>query len=157
MPTIDPQVIARSAAADERYGPDFRYRHFASVKHLPVAIGSVAALGTVAAVTQLPPARDWLMGRYEAGQGPDEARRRRSWFTVRFVGEGGGRRVFTEVSGGDPGYDETAKILAEGALSLAFDELPKLAGQLTPATAMGPALTERLRGAGMRFRVVDTR
>lgn len=157
MPTIDPQVIARSAAADERYGPDFRYRHFASVKHLPVAIGSVAALGTVAAVTQLPPARDWLMSRYEAGQGPDEARRRRSWFTVRFVGEGGGRRVFTEVSGGDPGYDETAKILAEGALSLAFDELPKLAGQLTPATAMGPALTERLRGAGMRFRVVDTR
>ncbi|MFD7019201.1 saccharopine dehydrogenase family protein [Streptomyces sp. NPDC059161] len=157
LPTIDPQVIARSAAADERYGPDFRYRHFAAVKHLPVAIGGVAAAGAVAAATQLPPARAWLMSRYEAGQGPDEARRQRSWFTVRFVGEGGGRRVFTEVSGGDPGYDETAKILAEASLSLAFDELPELAGQLTPAMAMGDTLIERLRAAGMRFRVADTR
>ncbi|MFI6685457.1 saccharopine dehydrogenase family protein [Streptomyces sp. NPDC050485] len=157
LPTIDPQVIARSAAADARYGPDFRYRHFAAVKHLPVAIGGVAAAGAVAAATQLPPARDWLMSRYESGRGPDEARRRRSWFTVRFVGEGGGRRVFTEVSGGDPGYDETAKILAEAALSLAFDKLPELAGQLTPATAMGETLTERLRAAGMRFRVAGTR
>ncbi|MEV5277199.1 saccharopine dehydrogenase NADP-binding domain-containing protein [Streptomyces sp. NPDC051994] len=157
LPTIDPQVIARSAAADERYGPDFRYRHFAAVKHLPVAIGGVAAAGAVAAATQLPPARAWLMSRYEAGRGPDEARRQRSWFTVRFVGEGGGRRVFTEVSGGDPGYDETAKILAEASLSLAFDELPELAGQLTPAMAMGDTLIERLRAAGMRFRVADTR
>ncbi|MFE9557504.1 saccharopine dehydrogenase family protein [Streptomyces sp. NPDC006703] len=157
LPTIDPQVIARSAAADERYGPDFRYRHFAAVKHLPVAIGGVAAAGAVAAATQLPPARAWLMSRYEAGRGPDEARRQRSWFTVRFVGEGGGRRVFTEVSGGDPGYDETAKILAEASLSLAFDELPQLAGQLTPAMAMGDTLIERLRAAGMRFRVADTR
>ncbi|WP_329461891.1 saccharopine dehydrogenase family protein [Streptomyces sp. NBC_01431] len=157
LPTIDPQVIARSAAADERYGPDFRYRHFAAVKHLPVAIGGVAAAGAVAAATQLPPARAWLMSRYEAGQGPDEARRQRSWFTVRFVGEGGGRRVFTEVSGGDPGYDETAKILAEASLSLAFDKLPELAGQLTPAMAMGDTLIERLRAAGMRFRVADIR
>ncbi|MFG2717801.1 saccharopine dehydrogenase family protein [Streptomyces sp. NPDC048416] len=157
MPTIDPQIIARSAAADERYGPDFRYRHFVAVRRLPVAIGGVVAAGAVAAATQLPPARTWLMNRYEAGQGPDEARRRRSWFTVRFVGEGGGRRVFTEVSGGDPGYDETAKILAEGALCLAFDELPDRVGQLTPATAMGTALTERLRAAGMRFRVADAR
>ncbi|MEV8523678.1 saccharopine dehydrogenase NADP-binding domain-containing protein [Streptomyces sp. NPDC052000] len=157
LPTIDPQVIARSATADERYGPDFRYRHFAAVKHLPVAIGGVAAVGAVAAATQLPPARAWLMSRYEAGQGPDEARRQRSWFTVRFVGEGGGRRVFTEVSGGDPGYDETAKILAEASLSLAFDELPELAGQLTPAMAMGDTLIQRLRAAGMRFRVADTR
>ncbi|MFE9369249.1 saccharopine dehydrogenase family protein [Streptomyces sp. NPDC006711] len=157
MPTIDPQIIARSAAADERYGPDFRYRHFAAVKHLPFAIGGVAAVGAVAAASQLPPVRDWLMNRYEGGQGPDEARRARSWFTVRFVGEGGGRRVFTEVCGGDPGYDETAKILAEAALCLAFDELPERAGQLTPATAMGTALIERLRAAGMRFRVAHTR
>ncbi len=63
------------------------------------------------------------------GSGPDEERRARSWFTVRFVGEGGGRRVFTEVSGGDPGYDETAKILAESVLCLAFDELPRRRGR----------------------------
>jgi short subunit dehydrogenase-like uncharacterized protein len=76
---------------------------------------------------------------------------------VRFVGEGGGRRVFTEVSGGDPGYGETAKMLAESALSLALDELPKTSGQVTPVVAMGDALLERLVAAGITFRVAAVR
>ncbi|MFF8289762.1 saccharopine dehydrogenase family protein [Streptomyces sp. NPDC016309] len=153
LPTLDAGVVARSAAALPRYGPDFRYRHYAAVKALPVAVGGVAAVSALFALAQVPPARRWLMDRYEAGQGPDAERRARSWFTVRFVGEGGGRRVFTEVSGGDPGYDETAKMLAESALSLAFDELPETAGQVTTAAAMGDALLERLDRAGIRFRV----
>ncbi|MGI5479696.1 saccharopine dehydrogenase family protein [Streptomyces lavendofoliae] len=157
LPTLDAAVVARSAAALPGYGPDFRYRHYAAVKALPVAVGGTAAMGALFALAQVPPARRWLMDRYEAGQGPDEERRARSWFTVRFVGEGGGRRVFTEVSGGDPGYDETAKMLAESALSLAFDTLPPTAGQVTTAVAMGDALLERLSRAGIRFRVADSR
>lgn len=153
LPTLDPQVVARSAAAMERYGPDFRYRHYASVKTLPMALGGAAVVGASALAAQLPPVRDWLMGRYQAGEGPSAERRARSWFSVRFVGEGGGRRVFTEVSGGDPGYDETAKMLAESALCLAFDALPKTAGQVTTAAAMGDALIARLTEAGLRFRV----
>ncbi|MFD5073562.1 saccharopine dehydrogenase family protein [Streptomyces sp. NPDC058371] len=157
LPTIDPQVVQRSARALERYGPDFRYRHYAAVEHLPVAVGSVAAIGAVFAAAQLPPARRWLSDRIKPGEGPSEERRAKSWFSVRFVGEGGGRRVFTEVSGGDPGYGETAKILAESALSLAFDALPETAGQVTTVVAMGDALTERLRAAGIVFRVAATR
>ncbi|MGW9301203.1 saccharopine dehydrogenase family protein [Streptomyces cyaneofuscatus] len=157
LPTVDPAVVGRSARALERYGPDFRYRHFASVKTLPMALGGPAAVGALVAAAQVGPVRDWLMGRYEAGQGPDAERRRRSWFSVRFVGEGGGRRVFTEVSGGDPGYDETAKILAESALCLALDKLPETSGQVTTATAMGDALLERLTAAGLRFRVAAVR
>ena len=65
---------------------------------------------------QLPPARKVLLQRIKAGDGPSEERRAKSWFKARFVGEGGGKRVVTEVSGGDPGYDETAKMLAECAL-----------------------------------------
>ncbi|MFD0821710.1 saccharopine dehydrogenase, partial [Micromonospora zhanjiangensis] len=94
------------------------------------------------------------MGRSSPGQGPSAERRARSWFTVRFVGTGGGRRVVTEVAGGDPGYDETAKMLAETALSLALDDLPPTAGQVTTAVAMGDALTDRLVRAGLDFRVV---
>ncbi|MEV6162775.1 saccharopine dehydrogenase NADP-binding domain-containing protein [Streptomyces sp. NPDC052052] len=153
LPTLDPQVVERSARALARYGPDFRYRHFASVKHLPMAVGGTAALGALLGAAHLPAARSWLMDRYEPGKGPDAERRRRSWFTVRFVGEGGGRRVFTEVSGGDPGYDETAKMLAQSALCLALDEPAPTAGQVTTAVAMGDALLERLRSAGLRFRV----
>ncbi|MER6213567.1 saccharopine dehydrogenase family protein [Streptomyces sp. NPDC001272] len=153
LPTLDPLVVTRSAAALERYGPDFRYRHYASVRHLPVAVGGAAAVGAAAALAQVPAARRWLMARWEPGSGPDAERRARSWFTVRFVGEGGGRRVFTEVSGGDPGYGETAKMLAESALCLAYDALPETAGQLTTAVAMGDALLGRLQKSGIRFRV----
>ncbi|MEU0724737.1 saccharopine dehydrogenase NADP-binding domain-containing protein [Streptomyces sp. NPDC006140] len=157
MPTIDPQIVRRSAAALERYGPDFRYRQYAAVRRLPVAVGGVAAVGALVAAAQVPPARRWLSGRLKPGDGPSPEKRAKSWFSVRFVGEGGGRRVYTEVSGGDPGYGETAKMLAESALCLAFDDLPKTAGQVTTAVAMGDALTGRLQAAGVRFRVAAAR
>jgi short subunit dehydrogenase-like uncharacterized protein len=157
LPTIDPQIVRRSAKALERYGPDFRYRHYAAVRRLPVALGGTAAVGALFAAAQLPPARRWLSDRLKPGEGPSAEKRARSWFSVRFVGEGGGRRVCTEVSGGDPGYDETAKMFAEAALALAFDDLPETAGQVTTAVAMGDALTERLRAAGIRFRVAASR
>ncbi|MFE7890083.1 saccharopine dehydrogenase family protein [Streptomyces sp. NPDC057412] len=157
LPTIDPQIVKRSARALERYGPDFRYRHYAAVRRLPVAVGGVAAMGALVTAAQLPPARRWLSDRLKPGEGPGPEKRAKSWFSVRFVGEGGGRRVFTEVSGGDPGYGETAKMFAESALCLAFDDLPETAGQVTTAVAMGDALTERLRAAGITFRVAATR
>ncbi|WP_086562189.1 saccharopine dehydrogenase family protein [Streptomyces africanus] len=157
MPTIDPQIVRRSASALDRYGPDFRYRQYAAVRRLPVAVGGVAAVGALVAAAQVPPARRWLSGRLRPGDGPSPEKRAKSWFSLRFVGEGGGRRVFTEVSGGDPGYDETAKMLAESALCLGFDDLPKTAGQVTTAVAMGDALIGRLRAAGIRFRVASAR
>jgi short subunit dehydrogenase-like uncharacterized protein len=155
LPTVDAQIVRRSARALQRYGPDFRYRHYAAVEHLPVALGGTVAVGGLVAAAQLPPVRRWLSGRLAPGQGPDPQRRAESWFSVRFVGSGGGRRVVTEVAGGDPGYGETAKMFAEAALSLAFDELPPTAGQVTTAVAMGEALTERLRRAGIAFRVLE--
>ncbi|MFQ6228624.1 hypothetical protein [Nocardia sp. NPDC002869] len=53
----------------------------------------------------------------------------------------------------------TAVMLAESGLCLAFDKArsPELAGVLTPATAMGDALTERLRAAGMSIEVTAGR
>jgi len=155
LPTIDPQVVVRSAAALPGYGPDFRYAHSAAVKHLPVALAAVVGFVLLAAVAPVPPLRRALSSLRPPGQGPDARQREKSWFTVRFVGEGGGRRVVTEVSGGDPGYTETAKMLAEAALSLAFDELPMTAGQVTPAVALGRALIDRLTAAGLRFAVLQ--
>ena len=87
--------------------------------------------------------------------GPNPEQRAKGWFTVRFRGEGGGRRVVTEVTGGDPGYGETSKMLAEAALCLAHDDLPERAGQLTPAVAMGQALIDRLVAAGIGFATVS--
>jgi short subunit dehydrogenase-like uncharacterized protein len=155
LPTIDPQIILRSARALERYGPDFTYGHFAAVKRLPVAAAGVAGVGALFALAQVPPARRLVLGRLQPGDGPSEARRAKGWFKVRFVGEGGGRRVVTEVSGGDPGYGDTAKMLARAALCLAHDDLPPTAGQVTTAQAMGDALTARVEAAGIRFDVLE--
>ncbi len=154
LPTVDPQIIARSARAVPRYGPDFRYSHFASIPTLRTAVAGVAGLAALAGAAQIGPARRALMKRIKAGDGPSAERRAKSWFTVTFVGEGGGQRVVTRVSGGDPGYDETAKMLAEAALSLVYDDLPATSGQVTTAHAFGDALIDRLRKAGIGFDVV---
>lgn len=154
-PTIDPVVVLRSARAIDRYGPAFTYGHYLAIKKLPSAAAVVGAVGTAVVLAQVPFTRQWLLNRMSTGDGPSPERRGKSWFRVRFVGEGGGRRVVTEVSGGDPGYGETAKMLGESALCLAFDDLPKTSGQVTTAVAMGDRLVDRLVRAGLTFRVVE--
>ncbi len=153
FPTIDPQVVRRSAAALDRYGPDFRYGHYVQIKSLGTVAGLIGGVSALFALAQLKPTRDWLLSKKSSGEGPTPEQRAKAWFRVRFHGEGGGKRVVTEVSGGDPGYGETSKMLGESALCLAFDTLPKQGGQQTPATAMGNALIERLKKNGIKFEV----
>jgi short subunit dehydrogenase-like uncharacterized protein len=155
FPTIDGPIVRRSAAALDRYGPDFSYGHNIVVRRLPVLAGGAVGVGAAALLAPFPPTRKLMLRFKSPGEGPSEAVRAQSWFKVTFVGEGGGERVVTEVSGGDPGYDETAKMLAQSALCLAFDELPETAGQVTTAQAMGDALLTRLRAAGIEFGVVS--
>ncbi|NBE92804.1 saccharopine dehydrogenase [Nonomuraea sp. KC401] len=151
MPTVDPLIVGRSARLLDRYGPDFTYRQHIAVKTLPAALALVAGAGMFAALARLPGIRERLLDRVRPGEGPSPEQRAKSWFKVTLLGEGGGERVVTEVAGGDPGYDETAKMLAESALCLAFDDVPGLAGQLTTASAMGRPLIDRLRAAGISF------
>ncbi len=156
FPTIDPQTVVRSARALDRYGPDFSYSHYAVVGPLPMLVGLGVAASAVVALAQIPPTRDLLLKLMSSGEGPSEEKRAKSWFRVRFAARAGdGRTVRTEVSGGDPGYGETSKMLAESAMCLAFDELPARSGQLTPAVAMGDALRRRLVAAGIKFEVLD--
>ena len=154
LPTIDPIVVARSGAALEAYGPDFRYSHWAGTRTLRYAAGGALGVGALSLAAQVAPVRDFLKGKVPQGSGPDEAKRARSWFSVDLVGEAGGTTLHTRVSGGDPGYTETAKMLSEAALCLALDDNPVTAGQVTPAQAMGEALLARLQAAGISFEVV---
>jgi short subunit dehydrogenase-like uncharacterized protein len=154
LPTIDPFVVARSGAALPAYGPKFRYSHYAGTKTLRYAAGGMGAAGAVAVAAQVPPLRNFLLGKVKQGDGPDESRRAKSWFTVDFVAEGDGRTIHTQVKGGDPGYTETAKMLAESALCLLFDDNPDVAGSVTTAQAMGDNLMARLVAAGITFQVV---
>ena len=151
LPTIDPTIVARSGAALPAYGPRFTYSHYAGAKKPWNAAGFALGAGAVMASAQVSPLRNFLLGRVKQGDGPDEARRAKSWFTVDFVGEGDGRTVHTRVRGGDPGYGETSKMLAESALCLAFDDNPETSGCVTTAQAMGDNLMARLVAAGITF------
>ncbi|PWN02062.1 saccharopine dehydrogenase [Nocardioides silvaticus] len=155
LPTIDPFIVARSGAALSSYGPDFRYSHYAGTKTLRYAGGGMVGAGALAVAAQVPPVRDLLKKRVPQGSGPSEGRRNASWFTVEFVAESAGTQVRTKVSGGDPGYTETAKMLAEASLCLALDDNPPTAGQVTTAQAMGDALLARLQAAGITFERVS--
>jgi short subunit dehydrogenase-like uncharacterized protein len=156
LPTIDGAIVRRSAAALERYGPDFSYGHNAVAKHLSSVAMTAGGVGAALVMAQLPPTRKLLLRAFPSpGEGPSEEVRAKSWFKITFVGEGGGKRMVTEVSGGDPGYSETSKMLAESGLCLAFDQLPETAGQVTTATAMGDALHSRLQAAGIDFQVIE--
>jgi short subunit dehydrogenase-like uncharacterized protein len=158
-PTIDPQQVLRTARLNEQYGPDFSYAHYIVTRKLRTTVALGAVVGCAAMLAQVGLTRRVLLKLKRSGSGPSEGKRAKSFFRVRFrarVGGGQPRVVITEVSGGDPGYGETAKILAHSALCLAFDEVPATGGgQWSPALALGQPLIDRLVEAGILFRVVE--
>ena len=155
LPTVDPLIVAESARQLPRYGPEFCYSHSWASTSPVAALGLIGGAGALVAAAQVPGARRALARLRPAGSGPSPTQRAAAWFSVRFIGEGGGQRVVTEVAGGDPGYSETAKMIGEAALCLALDDLPPTSGQVTTASAMGPALRTRLHAAGITFTVLD--
>jgi short subunit dehydrogenase-like uncharacterized protein len=167
MAAINTRVVRRTNALLEyAYGRDFRYSEAMSFGAGPRAMLTAAgvSLGTagVLAAAALSPVRKLLQKTVlpAPGEGPSKDRRDNGFFVLRFVGIGatidGARpaKVFGTVRGAsDPGYGETAKMLAESAVCLAVDgdAIARRGGVLTPAACMGMRLVERLRAAGMTF------
>lgn len=146
------------------YGKNFRYREVMRVGSSPaaplvaagIAGGIVATMATGAVLSRVAAGRK-LLDRIvpKPGTGPSEKSRRSGWFTMRTFAHttSGAKYLCTFAGQGDPGYQATSVMLGQSGLCLAFDELPELAGILTPAAAMGDALTERLRGADITIEV----
>jgi len=91
------------------------------------------------------------------GDGPTKEQRRKYWFRHLFVATTTtGEKVYGQVSGGDPGYEETAKMLSEAAICMVNNNNnnnKKVCGVVTAGAAMGMVLVERLRRAGLVFAV----
>lgn len=163
MGAVNSRVVRRSnALQDWRYGRELRYRELMATGGLPagplIAAGVSAGMPALAAGLAFPPTRK-VLDRVlpDPGEGPSEQARERGFFDIEIVSElADGRRLTCRIHGdGDPGYKATAVMLGESALCLAGDEGPAGAsGVLTPATAMGTALAERLRVAGHTYDVV---
>jgi short subunit dehydrogenase-like uncharacterized protein len=161
MSAINTRVVRRSHALFGYPWDGFSYREVmsfpASPRGLALAAGWTAGLVGFMAATRVPPLRSRIEKRMPApGEGPSPEARARGYFAVRVVGESGADRLVVKVSDrADPGYGSTSKMLSQAALCLALDDLPTAGGVLTPATAMGFRLIERLREAGLTFEVVD--
>jgi len=90
------------------------------------------------------------------GEGPSKEARENGCYDLLYVGLApDGRQVRVSVRGdGDPGYDLTAKMIAECALCLLRDTPEVPAGIWTPGAAMGDRLIKRLVDhAVMTFKV----
>lgn len=162
MPTVDPLIVLRSARTLPGYGRMFVYGHFAHLRRTSTLIGGGLALGSAALAARTRPGRAALERLLPApGEGPDEATRAAGRFTVLLIGTAHGDReeddvrIVARVRGGDPGYGETSRMLAEAALTLASDERPDVRGVVTPAVGLGLPYQRRLEAAGMRFEVVE--
>ena len=164
LPTVDPLVVLRSARVLPGYGASFAYGHYAHVRRTTTLLGAGAGLGAAALAARTRPGRAVLERLLpDPGEGPDAATRDRGRFTVLVLGETvgttadaeGPARVVVRVRGGDPGYAETARMLAEAALTLASDERPDVAGVVTPAVGLGATYRRRLEGSGIAFEVLE--
>jgi len=154
LPTIDPSIALRSAGMLPRYGPDFSYGHYMARRGLPSMIATAAGGAALIGAAHLGPVKRLLTRLRPPGTGPSPQRRAKSWFRFRFVGEGGGERVVTEIAGGDPGYDETSKMVAESAILLARGG-ERAGGVLSPAVALGDPLLTRLGEVGLGVRRIE--
>jgi short subunit dehydrogenase-like uncharacterized protein len=155
------RVVRRSNALQGwAYGRRFRYREVTGFGSGPMGpikgagmAGMVVGLG---AGLSFGPSRA-LLGRVlpAPGEGPNEQSRRAGYFRMDIHAQTSSvaRYISHVAATGDPGYAATSVMLGEAAMCLARDELPDRGGVLTPATAMGMRLVERLRAAGMTLSV----
>ena len=163
MAAFNTRVVRRSNALQEwAYGRELRYSEVMGSGRGP--LGAVAAVGVaggllafLAAMT-VPPTRALLDRVLPApGTGPSAATRERGWFRMAVdAATESGARYHAEIRGrGDPGYAATAVMLGQSGLALALDgdRLQDRAGSLTPATALGTVLVERLQAAGHTYEV----
>ncbi|MCW2679034.1 MAG: enoyl-ACP reductase [Frankiales bacterium] len=163
MAAANTRVVRRSnALSGWSYGRAFRYREVMGFGTSPLApvLATGMSIGLAAGMAGMAfgPTRAVLDRLLPApGQGPGEEARRNGHFRIEVVSRTttGARYTTTFAAKGDPGYAATAVMQGESALCLALDRdrLPQAAGVLTPATAMGAVLAERLRAQGFEISV----
>ncbi|RZU02919.1 saccharopine dehydrogenase family protein [Rivibacter subsaxonicus] len=171
MGPVNTRVVRRSAGLlrgtqGSPYADDFAYREWLHLGHGMPGVAAAAAYGVAtggfALAARLPPTRR-LLGRLKApGEGPTPEQIERGSFRCDLrVLDGAGHKMFARVEGrGDPGNRATTIFVCESALALAVDALrlpggAERGGLLTPAIAFGDVLVERLRAAGITFRLID--
>jgi len=163
MAPFNTRIVRRSNALQGwAYGRSLQYGEVMGVAPGPAGavIARAMALGLRAftGAMAFPPTRRVLDRCLPApGAGPSISTQRAGWFHSQVTArtEDGQRYQAIAAGPGDPGYAATAVMAGETALALALDgdRLPTAKGSLTPATALGNVLIQRLRAAGHTYEV----
>lgn len=164
MGPVNARVVRRSAALyaawGTPYGESLDYDESMEVKSRWKGLGIALGLVSTVALLNTRPGRALVRRMMpEPGEGPSDEAMDRGHVRVRYVAEAedGRRALGTLNAQGDAGNRVTVRMACESALALLRpDELPggaARAGLLTPATAFGPVLVERLRAVGITLEV----
>ena len=174
MGPINTRVVRRSAALlraakVKAYAADFAYQEYMRFGRGPVAAMAAASFSlgmqSSQAAMRLKPVRRVVqagVGRIApaAGQGPSERAMDGGSFRCELIARtaSGKTARVTVADKGDPGNRATTKFVCESALALVHNvaDLPggaKRGGVLTPASALGDVLAQRLIAAGMTITV----
>ncbi len=163
MAGINTRVVRRSnLLSGYAYGRDFSYKEVVATgpgiggRARATALAT-ASTGGMAALSVAPLRAVATKFLPDPGEGPGPEARERGGFRVEFRSTlADGRIIGAEVIGkGDPGYAATSRMLSEAGLCLSSTQGP--GGVLTPSTAMGDDLVDRLREAGMTLRAWQVR
>lgn len=161
MASYNTRVVRRSnALLDYRYGRDFRYsevtdcgRDLTAPVKAGVLTGSLLGIATGMSFGPTRAVLDRILPKPGEGPSVEAQAAGRFVFDIETTTTTGAEYRCRVAADKDPGYSGTAVMLGESALCLAFDELPDAAGVLTPATAMGQVLADRLRARDFTIEV----
>jgi short subunit dehydrogenase-like uncharacterized protein len=167
MAPINERMVRRSnAVLGYPWGRDFRCTEViptgSGFGSAATATGVAGGIGLFTAAMSVGPVRSGLR-RFvfpDPGEGPTREEIENGYFRVRVLGRGtAGKDTFVveSIIGADldPGYGATARMLGESAMCLVRDEVDSQlsGGVLTPASAIGEPLADRLRDAGLTVTV----
>ncbi len=166
MGPINTRVVRRTAAlmrarGDAAYGGPFAYQEYLRFGRGPLAVAAAAGvtigMGLTQAALRFEAARSLMRSLAPApGAGPSQRTMDGGSFRCDLVGKtASGKLVRGRIAGqGDPGNRATTKFVCESALALALQQqaLPggaRAGGVLTPTSALGKVLAQRLLAQGM--------
>ena len=162
MGSVNTRVVRRSnALRDHAYGRQFRYRELMLTGGGPLGLAKAAAVAGASPACSRASLRRVFVRCSTAfspdpGEGPDESTRERGFFNIDIhaTTSSGKRLSLRNPRPGRPRLQGDGGHARRKRALLGADDLPDAAGVLTPASAMGHVLADRLIAAGHSYRVV---
>lgn len=152
MPVVDPHIVKRSIfRMPEDFGVAVSYGQFFVRSSITKVLKTVMPIASAMVLVRFESFRKRMFKKFKPGTGPNEERRAKTNFQVICFGTSKSANAKTVFSGGDPGYDETAKMFSQSAFTL-LDKLRNntiIYGVLTPVEGLGMLLVHRLRKEGI--------